>query len=286
MACLLLINTSSGNSQKVIYNREIRDALKALYGRIDEVRMSEDDRSFSISDAIKGYEAIAVCGGDGTLYNALNAARASSAELIYVPCGTLNDSAHTLKSLKNTVSGLREIDIGEINGKLFSYVAAAGTFTPIGYIPKTKYKKLFKRLVYYFYALKEYKLYDIKAQIRVSDKVYSDTYTLIMAIKSRYVFGFGFNRLYRENGGSGHLLLIKKPEGAFKLIKLFFYFFRAFFIGFDKPRDGKYVKFLEFGEARIALENGLDFCVDGEKVHEAAGIEIRFHKKMVKILLP
>lgn len=290
MKCLLLINTSSGNAQRAIKNRELHEVLHSLYGDITEKHITEYDRDYDIAKECEGYDALAVCGGDGTFNNAINAVRYSDVDLLYIPCGTFNDAAHTLKYLTK-LEGLnerriRQIDLGEFNGRLFSYVAAAGSFTAIGFLPKSKFKKLFKRLVYYLYAFKEYRVHNMKAEINADGRIFKDTYTLIMALKSKYVFGFNFNRLFRHNSGKGHLLLIKSPTGVFKLVKMFFLFFRAFFIGFNKEKTGKHIQFIEFTKATIKLDKAYDFCVDGECMRGKMINDIQFHHKKTKIFIP
>lgn len=284
--CLLLINSLSGNSGKIGDGSRLKVSLGKLYSQIDTVIISEKNSPFDIGKASKDYDAVAVCGGDGTFNSALNATAGGNAELIYIPCGTFNDCAHTLRSLPVTTNnnGVYEMYVGRISNFEFSYVAACGSFTPIGYLPKAKYKKLFKRLVYYFYALKEYKIHDIKAEIKANDFSAKGKYTLIMAIKSRYCFGLPFNKLYSSKDCSGHLLLIKKPEGVFRHLELFFLFFRAFFIGFKKEkREGK-VNFVPFSELQIKTQDDINFCVDGECVKPGKFFTVEFGKRRVKVM--
>ncbi len=281
---------SSGNAQRAVNNKELIKSLEETYGTVEEKRITEHDFDFNLKEYCKDYDAVAVCGGDGTFNAAINAVRGLDIELLYIPCGTFNDAAHTLKSLEKLDDlqnrRIRRIDLGEFNGRLFSYVAAAGSFTAIGFLPKSKHKKLFKRLVYYFYAFKEYRLHHIKAQITANGNKYSGEYTLIMAIKSKYVFGLPFNRLYSHNSGAGHMLLIKTPKGAFKIIKMFFLFFRAFFIGFNKEKHGKYIDFFNFTQAQIILDKKYDFCVDGERMLSAKENSLAFHRQMTKLFIP
>lgn len=292
MKCLLVINTSCGNVQRVLENAHFHEEIRKNFSEVDEIRITEEDKdSFDLKSKCEGYDVLVVCGGDGTFNSALNATRSIKIDLIYVPCGTLNDAAHTMKSIAKDGSvnlkdrRLRHIDLGEINGLLFSYVCASGSFTSIGYRAKTKTKKLFKRFIYYIHAFKEYKVHNIKAKIEIEDMIFEDIYTLIMAVKSQYVFGLGFNKLYKHDSGNGHLLLIKSPRGFFKYMKMFFLFFRAFFIGFKKEVIKKNIVFKEFSKAHIELEKEEDFCVDGEKFLLNGQNEIKFHKKMVKVFL-
>lgn len=285
MKCLLLINASSGNSNGVAEDKELFANLQRLYGNVDK-KVFTAEEGLDIMQVSKGYDVLVLCGGDGTFNYAINALRNSKIELVYLPCGTFNDCAHTLKKINNNqAKGQYKLDLGEINDRLFSYVAAAGSFTPIGYMPKSKHKKIFKRLVYYFYALREYKVHNIDAKINVDGKIFQDTYTLIMAVNSRYVFGFNFNKLFELNDGRGQLLLIKSPKGFWRWLTMFFLFFRAFFIGFNKEHNGKYIKFVSYQRCMIQLQQPIDFCVDGERLQSGLANEISMHKERGSVFL-
>ena len=279
MKCLLVINNLSGNSKRVIQKSPLVDVLKARYSVIDTHIIDKNDGFYDVKRAILGYDAIAVCGGDGTLNRTLNALRGSDVEFIYFPCGTLNDTARSLKSYDGV------IDVGEFNDRLFSYVTAVGSFTPIGYNSKPENKRIFKRLCYYLDAFKEYKLWHIDAEIDTDGLCTSGEFTLVMLINSKSCFGLNFNKLFSPTSGKAHLLLIRTPKGAFSLVKMFFLFFRAFFVGFRKELNGKNIIFKEVERANIRLKKPLPFCVDGEL--EMGKLENNFvmHKNARQILI-
>ena len=279
MKCLLVINNLSGNSKRVIQKSPLIDVLKARYSVIDTHIIDKNDGFYDVKRAILGYDAIAVCGGDGTLNRTLNALRGSDVEFIYFPCGTLNDTARSLKSYDGV------IDVGEFNDRLFSYVTAVGSFTPIGYNSKPENKRIFKRFCYYLDAFKEYKLWHIDAEIDTDGLCTSGEFTLVMLINSKSCFGLNFNKLFSPTSGKAHLLLIRTPKGAFSLVKMFFLFFRAFFVGFRKELNGKNIIFKEVERANIRLKKPLPFCVDGEL--EMGKLENNFvmHKNARQILI-
>lgn len=285
--CLLLINKTSGNAARALNNPDICEALKKDYDAIDTLYI-EENNPIDIRTASKDYDALAVCGGDGTFNNAINAIRGLELDFIYIPCGTLNDTAKTLRltsCLRADKRRIRRVDIGEINNTLFSYVAAAGTFTAIGYKTKNKLKKRIKFLAYLYEVLHEYKVHHIKAKITIGDQVFDDTYTLIMAINSQRCFGFNFNKLYSHSSGNAHLLLVKAPKGKglFAKIRIFFPFFRAFFIGIRHPLDKKNIKFIEFNKAKVELDEAENFTIDGEKFEVEGNFDIDIHKQKMKL---
>jgi len=279
-ACLFLANTLSGRGSSL----DIEGIIERLKKRFEivDLKVISDNNYFDIKNACVGYNYLAVSGGDGTLNCAINCTKDMDIKLIYIPSGTLNDTYKTLRRTKKS----EYIDLGEVNGNLFSYVLACGSFTPIGYTANLRLKKAFKQLAYFLYAFKEYKPYSINAEVKAVDFCFKDTFTLIMVINSKRVFGFPFNKLYENNSGKAHLLLIKSPQGNYltKLLKMFIMFFRAFFIGFKKEMEGKYITFKEVSELSINLNSDIDFCIDGEKIVLNKENIIKIHKDKIKLL--
>lgn len=272
MKTLLVVNRTSGNG-----NRIDVDAVKTKYAKHDEVTVAEI-KTQSDTWSGDGYDKIIACGGDGTLMRAVNKV-GDDQKLLYIPCGTFNESAKATKKKGK----LRRLDlIGFANKTRFTYVCAAGSFTPIGYDVKEKNKRLFKIFAYLFTVVKHYRIYRIPAEIAVGDVREKGEYTLIMMIHSKRCFGFRFNRMYDKNDPSLYMLTIKSPKhnGLLGAIEMFFPFFRAFFIGFRKEHHGKAVDFMRVDDPVVTLGEKTDFCVDGDKL-ELDG-EVKFGEQKLK----
>lgn len=249
-SCLAIVNQKSYGGRK-IPKQAVENYLK------DYQIFWQEDNPLSLS-----HDALFICGGDGTFNVALNRESNLSKDIFYLPCGTLNDKAHCYKRGKG-----QALVTGQADGARFGYVLACGTFTSIGYTAKEEVKKKCKRLAYCLQALKEYKVHKIKATFSKEGKTYSGEYTLILVIKSKYCFGFPFNRLYSAEKEEGHILLIKSPKRTNLLgkIKIFFPLFRAFFLGFGKEYHSKNMDFLPFNRGLLELSEEIPFCIDGDK---------------------
>ncbi|HKL74187.1 MAG TPA: diacylglycerol kinase family protein, partial [Clostridia bacterium] len=257
--CKLIINRMSGNSKPIEQEQDWVNLIKGSYDSVDTIYI-DPEHCIDMKEEITGYEALAVCGGDGTLNSAINAIKNTRLDLIYIPTGTLNDTAKSLclaKKLSAENKRIRRVDMGSINDTMFAYVVAGGTFTPIGYRTKIKRKKRFKFFAYLLEVFKEYKIHHIKAKIEINGNTYADDYTLIMAINNTRCFGFGFNKLFSHNDGMGQLLLIKAPKGNGLLakIQIFFPLFRVFFMKMKKEKNSKYIKFFSFKTFKLTLES-------------------------------
>ena len=254
--CVIVINRLSGNG-----NSADERTLKSAFERGYSVDFYYITQKQMLKD-FSAYERIVVCGGDGTLNGILNSKMRDDVEIIYLPYGTLNEfykggikDNHFLK------------DICFANDLYFSYVMAAGIFTPIGYCVNDKKKRKYKAFAYIAQVVKEYKIHRIKAKITTGDYQDKGEYSLIMAIDSPRCFGFRFNRLFKTDDGIMHLLAIRAPKnnGLIGKIKIFFPLFRAFFVGFNKSYHSKNMEFRPYDKLTISLNEDVDFDVDGEK---------------------
>lgn len=264
--CLIIVNCISGNSAKI--NRK---ALIKKFGTDSKVTF-RFIKNAKDSWSAEGYHRLVVCGGDGTLNNALNTINGQHIEFYYLPCGTLNEYSKTNRRKGHCIL----CDAGLINDKIFSYVAATGSFTPLGYIVSERNKKRFKIFAYLAKVFGEYRVHNINAKINYNDIVVEGKFSLIMALDSARCFGFRFNKMHKPDDGLLHLLLIKSPgEDSFiNRLKMFFPFFRAFFIGFKKPYQSKYLTFAPIKSANIELFKEQVFCIDGEQVIENGNVNI------------
>ncbi len=271
--CLIIINTLSGNSKNVDVER-IKEKLSKEYLNF-KVASIPEDKNIAYSD----YVAVAVCGGDGTLNRIINTNVSPFTSLYYVPCGTLNEVYGAQK--ESTLSL-----VGSAGNLLFSYVCATGTFTPLGYAVDVNAKKKIKALAYVLKIIREYKVWNVKAKINLDGKKMDGNYTLLMLLHSPRCFGFHFNKYYKK--GEMCLLTIKSPgkDNLINRARIFFPFFRAFFIGFRKPYKSKNMLFTPFKHIDLTLSYPTPFCVDGEeyKIKDTVDVSVTKLKNPIKIL--
>lgn len=262
MTCKLVVNADSGNFCKL----DVDKLLNAL-GCVDtEIETIDSQTDWSA----EGYDTVIVCGGDGTLHNAIEKCR--DTRLIYAPCGTLNETAHTDNPI---------VSLGKVNEQFFSYVCAAGSFTEIGYSAENKSKKKWKAIAYLPQVLKSFRSFEISAEIIANGKKIDGDFTLLMILKSYRCFGFPFNKSYKKRKGL-YLVAIRSygKDNAVNRAKMFFPFFRVFFCGVKKPTERKNWVLIPFDELTIRLKEPQTFCLDGEK--RVLSGELRFGTHMLK----
>ena len=118
------------------------------------------DATRTVLEEGSAFDRVVCCGGDGTLNETVQGLLALPADqrpvLGYIPAGTTNDFSRTLE-LPKTVPELAEvagagvprpIDVGEAEGKPFTYVAAFGLFTDVSYSTPQANKNLLGHFAY------------------------------------------------------------------------------------------------------------------------------------------
>lgn len=111
------------------------------------------------------YDLIVCAGGDGTLNETISGVLRSGVDrpVGYIPCGSTNDFAATLKLSTDVLQAARDIlmgtdqlyDLGVFNGRYFSYVASFGAFTRISYTTPQNLKNVLGHLAYLLGGIQE-----------------------------------------------------------------------------------------------------------------------------------
>jgi YegS/Rv2252/BmrU family lipid kinase len=111
------------------------------------------------------YDLIVCAGGDGTLNEAISGVlrAGSSCPIGYIPCGSTNDFAATLKLSTDIMTAAAEImegeaveyDVGSWNDRYFSYIASFGAFTRVSYATPQNLKNALGHLAYVLSGIQE-----------------------------------------------------------------------------------------------------------------------------------
>ena len=117
---------------------------QAGYEVVTHMTTGQGDASVEAQRWADRMDLVVCCGGDGTLNEVITGVlRAGSTTPIgYIPAGTTNDFASSLKLSGNLLQAARDIvegepvayDVGRFGQRYFSYVASFGAFTKSSYV--------------------------------------------------------------------------------------------------------------------------------------------------------
>ncbi len=255
MNCLLILNTQSGNYNKL----SLPNILTRHTHPDDSITVKKLTNCNSMYSCV-GYDKIIVCGGDGTLHHALNACHNTAVRhLVYVGCGTFNESCQS--------QCLRR-QIGDISGRQFSYVLACGTLTSIGYTTPDRHKRKIKILAYIGKILLSYKVHNIPISIYTDKLQLQCNASVVMFLHSHRCFGLPFNRIYDKRDNKLYMLVIPSTgkDNLVNRVKLLLPMIRIFLLGTDRPIHSRHIHFDSVDNADITLSQDTAWCVDGEQI--------------------
>lgn len=228
------------------------------------------------------FDMLVCSGGDGTLDEVVTGMVRGGHRLPigYIPCGSTNDFAKSLKIPSNmlhsahiAVAGeMLSCDIGRFNQDAFIYIAAFGLFTDVSYETRQSVKNVLGHMAYILEGMKR-----IPSVKTYHFKVTCDE----MEIEDDFIFGMvtnslsvgGFKRITGKNveldDGVFEVTLIKMPKNAFELNKIlvslttrildtdYMYCFKASHILFESEEELPWTLDGEFGgvHRRIEIEN-------------------------------
>ncbi len=173
------------------------------------------------------YDRIVCSGGDGTLDETVSGMMDAGLKipLGYIPAGSTNDFGTSLQIPKN-MEQAAEIavcgepflcDIGNINDRIFVYVAAFGIFTDVSYETTQEMKNLFGYAAYLMEGAKRIGRFPAyKAKIHTTEKELEGEFVLGLISNSKSVGGFKIitEKDTELDDGRFEVLLVRKPKTA------------------------------------------------------------------------
>jgi len=225
---LLMFNPTSGKSQIKPELWQIIDIfVKAGYDVTVYPTQKRLDAKETIQKRSKEFDVIVVCGGDGTLSEAVQGIvtldKKDRTILGYIPAGSTNDFGRSLsipfepaKAAKCIADGTpMNCDCGLFGDKPFIYISAFGVFTDVSYETPQKYKNIFGHAAYIIECMKRFKdytYYHVKVE---SDEVVVEDDFIVGFVSNTTSIGGMKNRSEYEpllNDGLFECLLIRKPS--------------------------------------------------------------------------
>ncbi|WP_024294748.1 diacylglycerol/lipid kinase family protein [Lacrimispora indolis] len=289
---LFIFNPRSGKAQ---IRNKLMDILDIFTKAGYELSVHVTQRCGDAMEAAAAYGGSAdlvVCsGGDGTLNETISGLMKLDhfPDLGYIPAGSTNDFASSLKISKNMVRAAESavygepfpIDIGCFcEDRHFVYIAAFGAFTEVSYLTPQDKKNVLGHQAYMLEGMKS--LASIKSYVM---RVECEELTL----EGEFIFGMitntisvgGFKGLVAQDvaldDGEFEVLLIRTPKTPLDLTNIINYMFL-------KEEPNEYVHKFRTRSLRVLSEEPIDWVLDGEFGGTRREVNIINLKKQIRIM--
>ncbi len=254
-----------------------------------------DGQNF-IAECAGEYDMIVSSGGDGMLHELFCGLIASgkSVPCGYIPSGTVNDFASSMKIPKEPVKAaetvvagnFQEIDAGVFGGNIFSYVAAFGMFTKVSYATDQRMKNVLGAAAYLIEILRSMDIkhfYEstVHAKVIMNGEEYEDDFIFGMAGNTFSVGGLS-NLVPNDaemDDGLLDCMFIRTPKTIPDLERIKIALINQ---SLDIPGiiTGKTDKLT------VISEKPIQWTLDGENGGETTNVDIGIRNKAIRIAVP
>ena len=290
---LFIYNPHAG---KEAIKSKLSDIIELFVGADYEVTIfstrQKRDATRIVKEKGANYDYIVCSGGDGTLNEVVDGLMMLKKRppCGYMPAGTVNDFASSLKIPKGIMAAAKNViegypfayDIGSLNGDHFNYVAAFGAFTQVAYETPQSFKNVFGKLAYLMdgaMCLSNLESYHIK--VRHDGGVVEGNFMFGMVTNSNSVAGLKglTGRNVKLNDGLFEVILIKQPTNVMEL---------QIIINGLLMREHDDIHLYSFRASHIELvsEEEISWTVDGEYGGAYKEVVIENHQEAVQFVCP
>ena len=236
-------------------------------------------------------DAVICAGGDGTLNEVICGIMRSGSQLPigYIPCGSTNDFAQSMKLSSNPVAATERIiegtaqpfDIGLFCGRRnFSYIASFGAFTETSYTTSQQMKNALGHFAYVLEGVKSLgNIKPYKVTVSENGRSFSGEYVFGAVANSTSIAGiFKLSPgVVDTNDGKFEVILAKNPKNANELNELIGAVFTA---NLKSPM----LTYFKASKVEFKCENTISWTLDGEQEDGCASTVIEnLHNKIYLI---
>ena len=290
---LFIVNPKSGKGSIRSKLLDIVDIfVKAGFDLTLYISQSAGDARAKAKEVEGRYELVICSGGDGTLDEVISGMMECEkrSAIGYIPCGSTNDFAHSLKIPTSMTKAAEHIaawkefpcDIGRFNDDYFVYIAAFGLFTDVSYETSQDVKNVLGHLAYSLEGMK--KLTEIKSypmKVESEEMTLEGNFLFGMVTNSTSVGGFRniTGKHVHLDDGVFEVTLIKTPQNILELNEII----QAVIAG--KSENNKYFYQFRSKAVKFISDDPVAWTLDGEfgGYHEV--VDVKNDKQALSLLV-
>lgn len=276
-----VVNPCAGTRKANKYLMKIVSVFnRAGYDVITYVTQCQGDAQKVVAQRAAQMDLIVCCGGDGTFNETVSGVLQSGKEVPigYIPAGSTNDFANSLKLAADPVEAAQQIvqgevqhfDMGRFADRYFSYVASFGAFTRASYATSQSLKNTLGHVAYILEGIHE--LSQIRA-VSVTAEVDGEK------VEGPYIFGAICNctsmggvisldpKLVDMQDGKFEIFLIRAPKDLSELGE-------CIHALQQQQYSCRMMTFLSGSHIRIETEAPMTWTLDGERADAGRIVEV------------
>ena len=288
---LLLVNPNAGQ-RKV--NRTLTDIIGIFNEGGYEVTVflttGPGSGTRIVQERAAEYDLLVCAGGDGTLNETITGLLRSGVDrpIGYIPCGSTNDFASTLKLSMDTVQAAKDImlgkpipyDVGRWNDRYFTYIASFGAFTRVSYTTPQNLKNALGHLAYVLSGIQELpQIRNIPMALELDGQVLDGEYLFGAVSNSTSVGGvFTLDASQVDlRDGKFEVILVRMPRDMAELTQC------ATALQ-NHTYDCAAITFRSASRLRVHQDPALLWTLDGERAEGADVVEIENLHRAVRLV--
>lgn len=290
---LLVLNPCAGQRKA---NRVLPEIIRifadAGYRCETYVTAAAGDATQYVSAYAGEFDRIVCAGGDGTLNETIAGLMQAgvSRPIGYIPAGTTNDyanslrlSADVLQAAQDAVTGeCTMLDVGTFNGRYFTYTASCGAFTRASYSTPQSLKNTIGHLAYVLEGIKDLpSLKPFHLRVETDESVLEDDFLFCSVTNSMSVGGILKldSEMVALNDGRFEVMLVRNPATPIQLSTIL-----HGLTTLDLPNE--MIHFFSAKSISVACDRPMEWTLDGERAEGAPSIRMQNLHSAVEIVVP
>jgi len=235
-------------------------------------------------------DLIVCCGGDGTFNETITGLLQSGADIPigYIPAGSTNDFAASLRLSTNIMQAARDIlegkpvayDVGKFGDRYFSYVASFGAFTRTSYVTPQSVKNALGHTAYLLEGIQE--LSQIRKEhirMELDGQVVEDDFLFGAISNSTSVGGILTLDPKQVDMGDGkfEILLVRAPRNLTEISE-------CILAVQSQKYNCSMITFRSTSQVRVYAPGDMPWTLDGEKEDGRSCIDVRNLHHAVRLI--
>ena len=255
---------------------------RAEYEVVTYMTAGTGDAYRMVREYAEGMDLVVSCGGDGTLNETISGLLDAGLDIPigYIPAGSTNDFASSLKLSLNPVQAAKDIvegepvayDVGKFNDRHFSYVASFGAFTRVSYNTPQYIKNALGHTAYLLSGISELsQLRKLHVRMDLDNEIIEDDFLFGAISNSTSVGGVLTLAKDQVDMGDGlfEVLLVRAPENLVELSEC------IMAVQNQKYNDCKMITFCSSRNVKVYADADMAWTLDGEKFDGAKEIDVK-----------